>query len=149
MTSAKNDRSRQIAGDGSRRSDEVEMVRSEERLLAGVEWARSERVKISKQIVTETRQVTVQVRREELVVERFPAADAGAETPTADAGGSRPVVELVLHEEVPEVTLRTRPAERVRVFVERQAGMMTVDAALRREQVELVDLPAAPGVTQQ
>ncbi len=30
------------------------MVRSEERLLASGEWARSERVKISKRIVTET-----------------------------------------------------------------------------------------------
>jgi len=91
----------------------------------------------------------VQVRREELVAERFPAADVEAETPTTDAGGSRPVVELALHEEVPEVTSRTRPTERVRMFIERQAGTTTVDAALRREQVELVDLPAAPGVTQQ
>jgi len=128
------------------REDAVEMVRSEERLHASVEWVTAERVRISKRIVTENKTFTVQVRREELVVERFPAGETtgGSPEPT-DAGGAvggvstAPVVELVLHEEVPEITLRAVPTEWVLVYKDTITGNTTVDATVRREQIELVD----------
>jgi uncharacterized protein (TIGR02271 family) len=127
------------------------MVRSEERLQASVEWVTAERVRISKRVVTENKTFTVQVRREELVVERFPADETAAGPPEAmDVGGAvggvstAPVVELVLHEEVPEVTLRAVPTEWVLVYKDTVAGSTTVDATVRREQIELVEPTSVP-----
>jgi len=101
-----------------------------------------ERVRVSTRLVTETRTVTVQVHREELVVERVAIPAGGA----VDGHGSHltanqgePVMEMVLREEVPEVLTRVVPVERVRVYLDRVAGTEQVSAAVRREEVELTD----------
>lgn len=112
----------------------AETVRSEERLVPAVVRVPAERVRIGRRIVTETRTVEVQVRREELYLEHVPlgTADAGIGTGVSPAAA----VELVLHEEVPQLTsVGVRPVERVRVSIVQVAGEQVLEASLRREQV--------------
>jgi uncharacterized protein (TIGR02271 family) len=124
-------------GDGA--SNPTTVVRSEEQLLVGTRWVARERVTIRRRIVSETRQLTVTVRREELVVDRTPLA--GAEDDARRAVPQMPLV-VVLHEEVPVVELHTRPYEQVTVTVDRIAGSETVTAALASERFGLdPDLP--------
>ncbi len=99
------------------REEVVELMRSGDRLHGSVEWVSGEQVRCSKRVVTETRTITVRLRREELVVERYPIGEQDAveaDSPAQDGAG--PVAEIVLHEEVPEVTLRTVPTEWVLVY---------------------------------
>jgi len=119
------------------------VVRSEERLRVGNQLVPVERVRVRRRVVTETRTVQVEVRREELVLERLPveasgrAADSGPTGPT-DPAGPREVV-LELREEVPVVTTRVRPVERVWVWVARVAGTQQVATTLSREEIAIDD----------
>lgn len=118
----------------------VEVVRSEERLVTGVEREIVGSVRIGKRIVTEERTVTVTVRREELFVEELaPTAGTSARGLEASAirDASRPVLTMTLAEEVPEVVVRVVPRETVRVFVDRIASRQKVRADVAREVVEV------------
>jgi stress response protein YsnF len=132
--------------------DAVEVVRSEERLVAGVERRVTGSVRIGKRIVTEERTVTVTVRREELYVENLtpdPTGRPGAPGPApAPRTGTGPVVTLTLAEEVPEVVVRVVPRETVRLFVDRRTDQRTVTAPVAREVVEhdVVAVDGAAGV---
>lgn len=120
------------------------MVLQAETLHAGVRRIPVERVRISKRIVTEIRTVDVEIRREELHVERLliPEAAASADDPLrSSAAGTEPIVVLVLHEEVPEVLRHVVPVERVRVFRDTTEGTETVSADVRREQAVLLTDP--------
>ncbi len=110
------------------------MVLSEERLEVVATRVPVERVRVRKRIVTEDRTVTVTVRREELAVERFPV---DPDAPVDGAPGRDDVVTLVLHEEVPEVTTRVVPRERVRVHVETRSAEEQVSAELGREVLDV------------
>ncbi|WP_127783585.1 DUF2382 domain-containing protein [Rhodococcus sp. X156] len=123
-------------------------TRAEEELDVRVRRVPVERVRVRRRVVTETRQVSVDVRREELVLEHLPVAQTpddqvpDAQTPDQAAEGAafgeeREPVVLVLHEEVPVVQLATRPYERVTVRVERVDGAHTISADLAREVVEV------------
>ena len=96
----------------------VEVIRSEEQLRVGTTWQAVERVRIARRIVTEVRQIEVAVRREELVVQRGSMADPrdgfAPEGPDPQTGDD---IVMVLSEEVPLITMGTRPYERVRVGV--------------------------------
>lgn len=117
----------------------VEVVRSEERLRPDVRRVPVERVRIAKRIVTETKTVTVQVRREELVIERQPASPTGEDGADPPPDLAVPVIELVLHEEIPEVTTRIVPVERVRVLKTAGTTDTTVQATLDREVVDITE----------
>lgn len=117
----------------------VDVVRSEERLRVSSRRVPVERVIVRRHLVTETRTVTVQVRREELHVERVPIANGSPALAAADAADTAPALVLVLSEEVPEVTMRVVPIERVRVFVDRITEQAPTDATLRREVVEVAE----------
>ncbi|WNB86699.1 DUF2382 domain-containing protein [Cellulomonas sp. ATA003] len=115
--------------------DAVDVVLSEERLVAGTQVVERARVRVSKRVVVEERTVTVQVRREELVVEEVPSApDAVAAGRPATPG---PVLELVLAEEEVEVVTRVVPRERVRVYVDTVESAQTVSTTLAHEEVDL------------
>ena len=117
---------------------DASVVRSEEELRVGTTAAPYERVRLRKRIVTEVRTVEVEVRREELVVEREPAGDAAGGVVDDRAVGEQAPLELTLHEEQVEVVTRVVPVERVRVAVDVvAAGEEPVDAELRREVVEV------------
>ncbi|MCI2240393.1 YsnF/AvaK domain-containing protein [Paenibacillus sp. TRM 82003] len=96
-----------------------------------------ERVRISKRIVSEVRTVEVPVRVERLVVEHEPLDEAGAGPVGEDPAGLAPAepLEIVLHEEVPVVSLRVQPVEVVRVGVRTVQGEEVVEVDLRSEQV--------------
>lgn len=123
--------------------ESASVVRSEERLRVGHTLVAAERVLVRRRVVTETRMVEVQVRREELVVERVPVGpgDRAAGAGALGTGGPGTPGELVLElrEEVPVLTTVVRPVERVRVRVERVAGTQQVTAELRHEEVVVDD----------
>jgi uncharacterized protein (TIGR02271 family) len=111
----------------------AETVLSEERLLVGTKWVPRERLSVRRRVVTETRQVTVTVRREELLIDRAPVVDeAAVGAPSLPS----PLV-VVLHEEVPVVEMQVRPYERVTVGVERIRSEEVVGGVLGQEQAEL------------
>lgn len=120
----------------------AEVIRSEERLHVHTERIPVERIRVRKRIVTETRTLTVQVRREELQIERLPATGDHPTGATAAQGEpSAPVVDLVLAEEVPQVTLHAAPRERVRIYRDTPRSSQSVQATLRREHVEVTNEP--------
>jgi uncharacterized protein (TIGR02271 family) len=122
----------------------ADLVRSEERLDVTTHVREAGRVRVAKRVVTEQRVVTVEVRREELVVEELPADPHRAYDPlvcdqTASPGGARtapPAVEMWLSEEEVEVTTRVVPKERVRVFVDTITEPVEVGGTVAREVVE-------------
>jgi stress response protein YsnF len=59
--------------------------------------------------------------------------------------GPDAVVTLVLSEEVPEVTVRAVPRERVRVYVDQVTTQDVVTGEVARERVD-VDLEGDPGL---
>ena len=77
----------------------------------GTTWQPVERVRLSRRIVTELRQVEIEVRREELVVERSPVDDPADHpvSPGPDRVTNDDLV-IVLSEEVP---MGARAYERV------------------------------------
>lgn len=129
----------------------IDLVLSAEVARSSVQRVPAGTVQIRKRVVTETRTLTVQVRREELHVKRIPAptstpAPTSADHPGGEAGsdawaadGTEPVLVLVLHEEVPEVSVRVVATERVGVFVDRVEETETVNVDLRHEEVALTE----------
>lgn len=126
----------------------ADLVLSAEVARPGVRRVTAGTVRIGRRVVSETRTVTVQVRREELYVEHTTApqgpadrADGavGADVSALGARGQGPVLVVVLHEEIPEVVMRVVPTERVSVFVDRVEGTETVSTELRHEEVTLAE----------
>ena len=122
-----------VGGDPS--SHAAEVVLHEERLVVSTQRVAVERVRISKRIVTEVRTVEVPVRVEQLVVTREPL-DAGEPIP-AERGDRVGDLVLVLHEEVPEVTVRVVAVERVVITTQVVAGEQTVSAVLATEVADI------------
>lgn len=116
--------------------ERVSVIRSEERLRVGTVRVASERVRIRRVVVTEERTVTVQVRREELVIEREPL-----DGPLEGGGEPPEPLTFVLHAEVPVVTTRVVPVERVSVVVDRITAMRTVSEEVRAERVDVAQDP--------
>ncbi len=119
------------------------ITRSEEELRVGSTWRPRERVRLHKRVVTETRTYTVELRREELVIEREPAS--GTEGVQAEAGADDGLLEIVLHEEEVVVEKRVVPRERVRVRKERITEERPVTAELRREEIDVESDAAVRG----
>lgn len=116
----------------------------EERLVVGTRVRVSGTTRIATRVVTEERTITVTVRREELVIEHEPATERGAGL-TRDDGAresleAHPLAgtprEIVLHEEVPVVTMQTRPVETARIGVETVTVQQQVSDNVRREYLE-------------
>jgi uncharacterized protein (TIGR02271 family) len=116
----------------------VEITRSEEELRLTSAWRPVERLRLRKRIVTEQRVVTVELRREELVVEQEPVEDSPATA--ADPGPREPLV-LTLSEEQAVITTVVVPVERVRVVVDRVMEEHELRTTLRTEQVDVVQEP--------
>jgi len=108
------------------------MTRSEERLVAGTRPEPVEKVRLRKYLVTEERQITVPVTREEVRLERVPAGEDEPDDRTA-AG---PAPDMILHAEQPVVRTERVPVERVRLSKETVHGEETVTKPVRREQIE-------------
>ena len=137
-------------GDDGLGTDDEAMTRSEERLVASTEVYEAGRARLRKYVVTEDVQITVQVRREELRLEREPIAEGTGDLvhdpdvfgpaevfETSDGGV---IFEVTLHEERPVVSTEIVPVERVRLskLVHTDAHVFTGE--VRKERIE-VDVP--------
>jgi stress response protein YsnF len=134
---------------GATGSDDA-MTRSEQRLVAGTEVYETGRARLRKYVVTEDVQITVQVRREELRLEREPVR-AGEQHLVEDPdvfgtleefGGpdGGVIFEVVLHEERPVVSTEIVPVERVRLSKIVQTEQHIATGQVQKEQIE-VELP--------
>jgi stress response protein YsnF len=139
------------AGDGS-------MTRSEERLVPGTEVYETGRARLRKYVVTEEVQITVQVRREELRLEREAIPLSGQELvadpdvfgPEDTFGGPEGgvIFEVTLHEERPLITTEIVPVQRVRLTKLVHTDEHVVSGRVRKERIE-ADLPGEPPTTLQ
>ena len=123
----------------------VEVIRSQEQLRVGTTWEAVERVRLARRIVTEVRQIDVEVCREELVVERDAITDLPDGSWSEPVGSAAPQpdgaeIVMVLSEEVPMITMRTRPYERVRARVAQVTEERAVTEQVRHEEV-VIDKP--------
>lgn len=107
-----------------------------ERLTTATERVAVERVRFTKRIVRTTRTIEVPVRVEQLVIDHEPLDPADPVGTAASTGEDEFVI--VLHEEVPEVSLRVVATERIVVGVRTVAEEETVSATLRSEVVDVV-----------
>ncbi|WP_328291468.1 YsnF/AvaK domain-containing protein [Kineococcus sp. NBC_00420] len=140
---------RSAVGAVSRGTSDVEVVLHAQRLLISRQRVATERVRFVKQIVTSTRTIEVPVRIEQLVISHEPltgAADDGLRDETGNgragtelsvAGADASGLVIVLHEEVPEVTMRVVAKERVSVGVRTVNGEQVVSASLGTEVVDV------------
>ncbi len=132
--------------------DAVAVTVSEERMRVATVRAPVEVVRITKRVVTETVQIPVELRREELTVTRHrldvndvAGSSGGTESSNGvqSAAGEERV--FVLHREVPVVSTRIEANEQVTVRVEEVVGEQTVQAELRRERVDIDRDGGPPG----
>ncbi|MGA5301746.1 YsnF/AvaK domain-containing protein [Nucisporomicrobium flavum] len=136
--------------DGNDLGSDDAMTRSEERLVASTEVYEAGRARLRKHVVTEEVQITVQVRREELRLEREPIAEGGRElVHDPDVFGPREVFEtpeggviyeVTLHEERPVVTTEIVPMERVRLSKLVHTDAHVFAGEVRKERIE-AELP--------
>jgi uncharacterized protein (TIGR02271 family) len=112
--------------------DRVEVVRREEELSVERVRVPRERLRLRKRIVTEPVTLTVELRREELVVEREPIREG--EEVVGRAIDDAPL-EIVLHTEEPVVATRVVAVERVRVVKQTVVEERELVDELRKEQV--------------
>ena len=113
------------------------MTRSEEELRVGTQTRERGRARLRKYVTTETQQVTVPVRREEVRVEREPITDANLDAATSGPDLSEEEHEVTLHEETPVVEKRAVPRERVRLDTETVTDQRQVSEEVRKEQIEV------------
>ena len=117
----------------------IEMVRSEERLAAGVQRVPVRRARLQKFVVTERRTVEVEVRHEEV---RLVYDDLGPDgVPALGEVGGLPDAtrDLVLAEERVEVRTVVVPVERVRLVKDLVRSEQRVEAEVRKERIDLLE----------
>ncbi len=114
------------------------MTRSEEQLRLRRSVRPSERVRLVKRIVADEVQLSVKLRREELVLERAPFPPGSAPDMETDGelrGGPEVVGEVVLYEEHPVVSKRVVPKERVRLVKTTVTEEHEVKEQVRKEKI--------------
>lgn len=122
------------------------ITRSEEELEVHTRSRVVGRVRLRKRIVTETIQVSVEVRREELEIVQEDFDDASFDGASFDDTPlGEEVHTVVLSAEEPVVSLRVVPVERVHVHKELITEEREVAAELRSERVELEETPPVRG----
>ncbi|MGC3997519.1 MAG: DUF2382 domain-containing protein [Anaeromyxobacter sp.] len=121
------------AGLGATSQDETRIPVAEEELVAEKREREAGRVQVRKEVVTEQKQLTVPVTREEVHVERVPAEGQPADAAAFQQG----TVSVPVREE--EVEIRKRPVvrEEVRVSRARRQEERRADADVRREEVHV------------
>jgi stress response protein YsnF len=122
------------------------MTRSEERLVVSTEVYETGRARLRKHVVTEEVQITVQVRREELRLEREAITEGSralVEDPDVfgtleEFGGvdGGVIFEVTLHEERPVIGTEIVPVERVRLAKRVQTEEEVLTGDVRKERIE-------------
>ena len=132
------------------------MTRSEEQLLVSTELWETGRARLRKFVVTEDVQITVQVRREGIRLEREPIEEADRQPvldpdvfgPAEVFGGKdgAAVFEITLHEERPVITTEIVPVERVRLSKLVETEQHVVTGQVEKERID-VEVPGRPPTT--
>jgi uncharacterized protein (TIGR02271 family) len=113
------------------------MTRSEEELRVSKQREQTGTARLRKYVVTEQRQVTVPVEREEVRVEREPITDANRAQATSGPDISEAEHEVTLHEEQPVVSKKTVPKERVKLEKETVTDTETVTGDVRKQKIDV------------
>jgi len=122
----------------------VEVTRSAEQLRVSTQTVPVGRMRVRKRIVTEEQTVTVQVRREEFVLEPVAASAADPhDEPTDYTLGTQQSLVMVLYTERPVVSTEVVPVERVTVHVDVTTASQVVAATVRHEEVAVDHHPQA------
>lgn len=111
------------------------LTRSEEQLHVSTVRTPVTNVRFRKRIVTEMRTVTIEVSREELVVQHEPIIDGQAVDRSAPPAPQE--LDIVLYEQRPVVTLETVPVERIRVRTHTVTDDQSITETVGKEQIEL------------
>jgi uncharacterized protein (TIGR02271 family) len=119
-------------GPGLEAGRPAEVVLHEERLLLATERVVTERVRITKRIVSTTRTIEVPIRLEQLVI-----THETLQGPVGLEAGTGGDVVIVLHEEVPEVSLRVVATERVVIGKRDVTGEQTITVDLESEAADV------------
>ena len=126
--SASSEHSERVEGDNA------EVFLHEEQVNVSKEQVPSGRVVLRKTVSTHEASQPIELRSEDVRIDRAPASDA---QPRDQAFQSREIV-IPLFEEVPMTQKEVRLAEIVRARTEMETEQQTIDAQIRREEVEIV-----------
>ncbi len=113
---------------------DLTMTRFEERLRVSKENHEAGRVRIRKYVEIEQSEDSVQLIREEIVIEREPITDGDVDEMREIGEDER---EIILHEERPVVTTEAYPVERLRIRVRQVPTEETVQGQIRKERIEV------------
>jgi len=111
--------------------DRAAMQLKEEELRVSKTPVRKGEVEVRKEVVTEQRQITVPVEREEVVIERRPAHGAAAGDMRAEE------IRIPVSEERVDVSKETVVKEEVNVGKRKVRGTKTVGGEVRREELRV------------
>lgn len=117
------------------RTDDA-MTRSEEELDVSTRQQEAGRVRLRKWVETEDVHMTVPIRREHARLVTEPITDANRDAALSGADISEAEHEVVLTEEVVDVSKRVVPKERVRLEKEVDTEEVAIDEEIRKERVE-------------
>ena len=130
------DENETVGRDTSGPTTDNAMTRSEEELRVGKASEEVGRARLRKFVVTEQKQVTVPVQREEVRIEREPITDGNVGQATDGPAISEEEHEVTLHAETPVVEKQVVPKERVRLDKETVTEERTVNEEVRKEQID-------------
>jgi uncharacterized protein (TIGR02271 family) len=128
------DRGERWRGDSPGGAEEQRLTLSEEELQARKRVRDTGEVRVTKDVVTERRQVDVPVMREEVHVERVPASASSEVAPDAFR---EETISVPVREEEVEVTKRPRVREEVRVSKTPHVEERRVEGEVRREEARV------------
>jgi uncharacterized protein (TIGR02271 family) len=113
--------------------EEVEVPVSEEQLQVGKRQVEAGRVRLRKVVHTEQQQVPVELRREQVDVQRIPAS--GTDVP--DTAFQEQEIDVPVMQEEPVASKEAHVTGQVRVGKDVETETRTVGGQVRREDVEL------------
>ncbi|WP_122263756.1 DUF2382 domain-containing protein [Ornithinimicrobium cerasi] len=122
--------------DRDRGDAEARMTLHEERVNVGTERAQTGGVRLRKHVVTEQRDVTVPVEREEYEIVREPVTGSGT-SDRSQMGDDE--IEVAVHEERPVVSKRVVATEQVGVDKRTVTQERAVTTDVSHEEVDVVD----------
>jgi uncharacterized protein (TIGR02271 family) len=114
-------------------TDEVSLIRQEERLEVGTETLETSRIRLRKYVDVEAVEQPVHVFHEEYEIERIPLTPEESFSGDLEEGEE----EIILHESRAVVRKEIVPVERVRLVARRVDEDQTITSEVRRERIEI------------
>lgn len=118
-------------------SDVQSLKLYEERLVANKERFRAGAVSIGKKVTTETKNVSVPVEKERVVIERHTPTDGGVVAPGAASFQEGEVARLEVYEETADIEKQTFVREEVEVHKEVEKDVVSSQETIRREELDI------------